>query len=305
MAVKRRVLLEEHLRELFVFMVAKQPLQKITTPTKQKAAQHFSLPIQLVSSWVRRWKARDRTEPGFYINSNLLLQNLAGAKPKFSGEDLVARIKALPSSDRRSLDRMAAAIGASKCTITRHCKGFTKKKINNRTVLTEKARVNRVVHCLWAVQGKLIATGPTDPSEYLVHVDEKPFYRQKTFDSLWLFDDEDENKFARPGPTTETRCPKLQFIAAVGKPIPEFNGKLGIWPMAETVSVVVVVACCSHSTHTKLTHKTHTQTHLTHTFTQQHITTHNNTNQHTFTQQHKPTHAHTTTQQAHCQANYP
>ena len=264
MAPKRRVLSEDQLGELFVFMISIKPLQQIDTDVKRAASLHFDLPLQLVRNWVRRWKVGARADPKFWIGGQFLNRGRTGVKKKFTPEFITQHIKQLEASDRCSLDTIAAAVGCSKSTILRRCKNFSKKKVNNRTVLTETAQVNRVVHCLRAVQGKYIPTGPTDPSKYRLHIDEKPFYRQKSYEFLWLFDDEDESKFSCPGPTTDTRCAKLQFVAAVGNPIPSFDGKLGIWAMAEEVSVVVAFLFVFQKHNHTQTHNT--QTYCSHTF---------------------------------------
>ena len=264
MAPKQRVLSEDQLGELFVFMISITPLQQIDTDVKRAASLHFDLPLQLVRNWVRRWKVGARADPKFWISGQFSNRGRTGVKKKFTPEFITQHIKNLEASDRRSLDTIAAAVGCSKSTILRRCKNFSKKKVNNPTVLTETAQVNRVVHCLRAVQGKYIPTGPTDPSKYRLHIDEKPFYRQKSYEFLWLFDDEDKSKFSRPGPTTDTRCAKLQFVAAVGNPIPSFDGKLGIWAMAEEVSVVVAFLFVFQKHNHTQTHNT--QTYCSHTF---------------------------------------
>ena len=67
MPATRRSFSEEFLQEVYFFLVGMVTIQKVTTREKKIAAQHFGLPIRLISDWVRRWKARASADHAFFV----------------------------------------------------------------------------------------------------------------------------------------------------------------------------------------------------------------------------------------------
>lgn len=147
-----------------------------------------------------------------------------GVRPKDFSQPL-KNIESVPLNRRSTIRSLAQAIDVPRSTLHRKFKEGFFKRVSSaiRPFLTEENKKDRVRFCRTFVQ----PNGYFDPMYDLVHIDEKWFFMTKTQRQYYLTAEEET-----PYRTCKSKryIGKIMFMAAVARPRPGFDGKLGIWP---------------------------------------------------------------------------
>ena len=154
-----------------------------------------------------------------------------GRKKKDYAENL-KRIATVPLNRRSTIRSLAESISMPHTTLFDRLKAGDLKRVSSavKPVLTQENMVQRVKFCRTFV----LSSGLFDPMYNRIHLDEKWFYLTKASRTYYLSNDEDT-----PHRTCKSKryIGKIMFLAAVARPRPGFDGKLGIWPFATCVPV--------------------------------------------------------------------
>lgn len=145
-------------------------------------------------------------------------------------------LKTIPLSKRGTQRSAAKAIGVSVSTLNRRIKKGEVKVFNSslKPTLSQENQERRKSFCLSFLK---LQENEFDDMKNVIHVDEKWFYLTKNKKKFYLSPDE-----SNPHRTTKNKryIPKVMFLAAVARPRWDskknclFDGKIGIWPFAET-----------------------------------------------------------------------
>ena len=150
-----------------------------------------------------------------------------GRKPKDFSE-VLHKIESVPLSRRSTIRSLAQAIEVPKTTLHRKFKAGFFKRISSaiKPLLTDENKRHRVRFCRSFIR----PDGYFDPMFTRVHIDEKWFYITQCKRAYYITNEEE---------APERQCQskrfigKIMFMAAVARPQPGFDGKLGIWPFVE------------------------------------------------------------------------
>jgi len=163
-----------------------------------------------------------------------------GRKPLYDPEEVKAALKSIPLSGRRTIRKIAAALGIPKTTIHKmKCDGVIRAHTNDiKPILTPENQFIRVLYAANEVERLPNGRWEFRAGEDVVHLDEKWFFLTEKNMRTYLGEDEDE-----PERTTRNKnhIIKVMFLAAVARPRFDedgnctFDGKIGIWPMVEKV----------------------------------------------------------------------
>ncbi|CAN0469478.1 unnamed protein product [Discosporangium mesarthrocarpum] len=149
----------------------------------------------------------------------------------------------VPAIRRTSYRKWAVKSGIPPSSLWRLCKrvGARKHKRWVKPVLSVKQKRDRVGFALGHMHRKGGARVVVDDMYDWVHVDEKWFYMMKDGRGIYLHTEEDAPK--PPRAQNKRFITKVMFLAAVARPrmISDgvwFDGKIGIWPIADTVAAM-------------------------------------------------------------------
>ncbi|CAN0085476.1 unnamed protein product, partial [Discosporangium mesarthrocarpum] len=149
----------------------------------------------------------------------------------------------VPSISRTSYPKWAVKSGIPLSSLWRLCKrvGARKHKLRVKPVLSDKQKRDRVGFALSHMHRKGGTGVVVDDMYDWVHVDEKWFYVMKDGSGICLHPEEDAPE--TPRAQNNRFITKVMFLAAVARPrmISDgvwFDGKIGIWPIADTVAAM-------------------------------------------------------------------
>ncbi|CAM9706393.1 unnamed protein product [Discosporangium mesarthrocarpum] len=138
---------------------------------------------------------------------------------------------------------MGGKSGIPLSSLWRLCKrvGARKHKRWVNPVLSDKQKRDRVDFALSHMHRKGGARVVMDDMYDWVHVDERWFYVMKDGRGIYLHPEEDAPKPLRA--QNKRFITKVMFLAAVARPrmifdVVWFDGKIGIWPIADTVAAM-------------------------------------------------------------------
>ena len=176
----------------------------------------------------RIWKrARENYAKDGVFSASSHKAKYCGRKAKDFSRAL-SKISAVPLNRRSTLRSLAKEIEVPRATLYRRFKSGSFKRVSSaiKPLLTEENKRERVDIC----RSFVYESGYFDPMFDRIHIDEKWFYLTKAKRSYYVTNDEE---------TPHRQCkskrfiPKIMFLAAVARPRPGFDGKLGLWPFVE------------------------------------------------------------------------